>query len=150
MVLLSEQLGVTTTEGDYLKFIYRKQVENDYKIRTKDLAGFFKVNPATATETLQKLAGKRLLKYKRYYGVEFTEKGIAVAQKLLRKHRLLEVLLVNFLKYDAETACKEASTLDYHASQDLINCICRTYGHPDTCPCNKTIFIDEKCRIGSW
>jgi len=142
---LSEQLGVTTTESDYLKFIYRKQVENGYRFGTKDFAGFFKVNPATATETLQKLAGKKLLKYKRYYGVEFTDKGTIVAQKLLRKHRLLEVMLVNFLKYDAEMACKEASRLDYHASQDLINCICRTYGHPETCPCNKTIFRDEKC-----
>lgn len=142
---MSKQLAVTTTEGDYLKFLYRKQVENGFRIGTKDLAGFFKVNQATATETLQKLAGKKLLKYKRYYGVEFTDKGIIVAQKLLRKHRLLEVLLVNFLKYNAETACKEASRLDYHASQDLTNQICRTYGHPETCPCNKSIFRDEKC-----
>ena len=149
VVLLSEQLGVTTTEGNYLKFLYRKQVENGFRIGTKDLAGFFKVNLATATETLQKLAGKKLLKYKRYYGGEFTEKGITVAQNLLRKHRLLEVLLVYFLKYDTETACKEASKLDYYASESFINCICRMYGHPETCPCTKTIFRDEKCRIGS-
>lgn len=146
---MSEQLGVTATEADYLKFIYRKQVEDGHKVGTKMLADFFEVHPATVTETLQKLDGRGFFKYERYYGVEFAEKGIVVAQKLLRKHRLLEVLLVNFLKYDAETACKEASRLDYHASEDLINCICRTYGHPETCPCNKTIFRDEKCRIGS-
>jgi len=142
---LSKQIGVTTTEGNYLKFIYRKQVENGYRVGTKDLASFFKVNPATATETLQKLAGKKLLRYERYYGVKFTQKGITLAQNLLRKHRLLEVLLVNLLKYDAETACEEASTLDYHASQDLINCICWTYGHPEVCPCDKPIFKDMEC-----
>lgn len=138
-------MSITPKEGKYLAFLYRKQVEEGKKVTTTVLAKSFKVNPATITEILQKLAKKKLVEYIRYYGVEVTERGVVEAQKLLRKHRILEVLFVKFLKYDAEKACKEASKIDYYCSEDLINNICRTYEHPDTCPCNKEIFRDSTC-----
>lgn len=128
--------------------MYRKQVEEDERVTTTILAKSFKVNPATATEILQKLAKKKLVKYIRYYGAKLTESGIVEAEKLLRKHRILEVLFVKFLRYDAEKACKEASKIDHYCSEDLINTICRTYGHPEECPCNKKIFRDPACIRG--
>ena len=133
-------------EGKYLKLIYRKQCEESSRVRTTLIARSAGVRPATVTEMLQKLAEKGLLKYIRYHGVRLTEKGIAEARKLLRKHRLLEVLFVRSLNYDAKSACEEASKLDYYASKDLVTTICRTYGHPETCPCNKVIFSDKGCK----
>jgi DtxR family Mn-dependent transcriptional regulator len=143
---LSVKISLTPKEGKYLTFMYRKQVEEGKRATTTILAKSFKVNPATVTETLQKLAKKKLVEYTRYYGAKLTERGIVEAQKLLRKHRILEVLFVKFLKYDAEEACEEASIIDHYCSEDLINAICRTYGHPKKCPCNKIIFGDPKCR----
>jgi DtxR family Mn-dependent transcriptional regulator len=144
--LLSTESRITVNEGKYLKLIYRKQHEESSKIKTTLIAKFFRVRPATVTETLQKLADKNLLRYTRYHGVRLTEKGVAEARKLLRKHRLLEVLFVSFLGYDVQNACDEASKLDYHASEYLVDNICRTYGHPETCPCNKVIFSGERCK----
>lgn len=132
-------------EGKYLKLIYRKQCEEFSRVRTTLIATSTGVRPATVTEMLQKLAEKGLLRYRRYYGVELTEKGTAEARKLLRKHRLLEVLFVKLLNYNAKKACDEASKLDYHSSTDLINAICQTYEHPENCPCNKEIFRDKGC-----
>lgn len=128
--------------------MYRKQVEEDERVTTTILAKSFKVNPATVTETLQKLAKKKLVDYTRYYGAELTERGIVEGQKLLRRHRILEVLFVKFLGYDVENACNEASKIDYYCSRDLINAICRAYRHPDRCPCNKKIFRDPTCKGG--
>jgi len=142
------QTRVTAIENEYMKYLYRRQIEEEYKVGTISLAKFFGVKPATATEVLQKLAERDFLKYTRYYGVEFTEKGKVLAKKLLRKHRILEVLFVNFLKYDSQTACDEASRIDNYVSEELINSICKAYGHPETCPCNKTLFIDEMCMKG--
>ncbi len=136
-------------EGKYLKLIYRKQHEEFSRVKTTLIAKSVRVRPATVTETLQKLAEKNLLKYTRYRGVRLTEKGVAEARKLLRKHRLLEILLVRFLNYDVQRACDEASKLDYHASEELVNNICRTYGHPEACPCNKAIFSSERCKRGN-
>jgi DtxR family Mn-dependent transcriptional regulator len=143
---LSSEVTLAPKEGKYLTFMYKKQVEEDTRVRTTILAKSFKVNPATATEVFQKLAEKKLIEYTRYYGAKLTQTGIAEAQKLLRKHRILEVFFVKFLKYNAAKACAEASIIDHYCSEDLINAICRTYGHPKRCPCNKVIFSNPKCR----
>jgi len=144
---LNGELRVTVNEGKYLKLIYRKQHEESSKVGTNLIAKTVRVQPATVTETLQKLAEKGLLRYKRYYGVELTEEGIAEAKKLLRKHRLLETLFVRLMKYAPTKACNEASRIDYYCSEALANSICSTYGHPAQCPCNKQIYTDPNCRI---
>ncbi len=143
---MSTELKVTENEARYLKLIYREQHEGPGKIRTTAVAKSLGVQPATVTEVLQNLSEKNLLRHRRYRGVELTKEGVAEARKLLRKHRILETLLVDLLNYDPQRACDEASKLDYHASRDLINAICRTYGHPEICPCEKTIFSDSRCK----
>lgn len=143
---MSIELKVTENEARYLKLIYRKQYEAPGKIRTTAVAKSLGVRPATVTEVIQNLSEKNLLRYRRYYGVELTKEGIAEARKLLRKHRILEVLFTDLLNYDAQNACKEASKLDYHFSRALINAICRAYGHPEICPCERAIFSDSKCK----
>lgn len=143
---MNAEVATTPNESRYLMLMYRKQLEEAGRITTTDLARSFKVNPATVTEILQRLAEKNLVEYTRYYGAELTENGIAEARKLLRKHRILEFLFVKFLKYTTEKACEEASTIDHYCSEDLINAICQAYGHPKRCPCDKVIFGDPKCR----
>lgn len=143
---MNAEVATTPNESRYLMLMYRKQLEEGGRITTTDLARSFKVNPATVTEILQKLDEKKLVEYTRYYGAELTENGIAEARKLLRKHRILEFLFVKFLKYPAEKACEEASTIDHYCSEDLINAICQAYRHPKRCPCDKVIFGDPKCR----
>ena len=143
---MNSELRITVNEGKYLKLIYRKQHEEFGMVKTTLIAKSVGVRPATVTEMLQRLAEKNLLEYTRYHGVRLTENGVNEARKLLRKHRLLEVLFVKFLNYDIQKACYEASKLDYHASENLVNTICRTYGHPETCPCNKAIFSSERCK----
>ncbi len=145
---MNVRMSLPLKEGKYLTLMYRKQVEEDKKVTTTILAKSFEVNPATATEILQKLAKKKMVEYTRYYGAKLTKRGIVEAQKLLRKHRILEVLFVKFLKYDVEKACEEASKVDHYCSSDLINAICRVYGHPATCPCDKKIFRDLTCVRG--
>ena len=143
---MGTKLSVTENEAKYLKLIFRKQCEESTKIRTTAVAKSLGVRPGTVTEVIQNLSEKNLLRYRRYHGVELMKEGIAEARKLLRKHRILEVLFTDLLNYDAQNACKEASKLDYQASRDLINAICRAYGHPKICPCEKAIFSDSKCK----
>jgi len=132
-------------EERYLKFIYQKQLEEPGKVRTTVIATSFGVKAATVTEMLQKLSQKGLLRYTRYRGVDLTTKGVTKTQKLLRKHRLLEVLLVRFLNYTFHKACEEATKLEHHVSKKLVNAICQAYDHPDLCPCNKAILKDSEC-----
>lgn len=143
---MNAETRVTENEARYLKLIYRRQTEESTEVRTTEVAKMLKVRPATVTEVMQNLSKKNLLRHKSYHGVELTKEGVKEAQNLLRKHRILETLFSNFLAFDAQKSCEEASKLDYHASMYLINSICRAYGHPKACPCEKTIFSDLKCE----
>ncbi len=143
---MSVRINLAPKEGKYLTFLYRKQVEEEKRVTTTILAKSFRVNPATVTEIFQKLAKKKLVEYTRYYGAKLTERGIVEAERLIRKHRILEVFLVRFLRYDAAKACKEASIIDHYCSEELINAICQAYRHPKRCPCNKTIFSNPDCE----
>ena len=142
---MKADLEITVNEGRYLKFLYRKQREEASQIGTTALAEAFRVKPATVTEMLQKLSEKGLLRYTRYHGADLTEKGIIEAEKLLRKHRILEVLFVRFLNYSSQKACEEATELDHHVSEKLANAVCQAYRHTEVCPCGKTIFKDRIC-----
>ena len=126
-------------------FVFRRQVEERRRVTTTILAKTFSVTAATVTESFHKLSEKKLVEYTPYYGVRLTKKGVATAQKLLRKHRLLETLFVRFMHYNPGTACIEASKIDYYCSDDLTNKICSVYDHPIKCPCNKQIFRDQNC-----
>jgi len=137
---------ITENEARYLKLIYREQRERSSKIRNTPIARSLGVKPATVTEVLQNLSNKNLVRHRRYHDVKLTKTGTTEARKFLRKHRILEVFLMNILNCDVQMACDEASKLDYHASMDLINAICRAYGHPKICPCGNVIFSDPKCK----
>ena len=141
-------MDITENESTYLKFIYRKQNEESDRVKTTKLADYLHVQPATVTETLQKLAEKKFLEYSSYKGVDLTEKGIKTAETLLRRHRLFETFFVKYLGLNTGEACEEALKLDYHATNNLANSICQMLNHPETCPCGKEIFRSEKCKEG--
>ena len=138
--------SLTRKEAEHLVFIYRKQIEGRGRATTTILAREFHVSAAVVTESFHKLAKKKLVEYMPYYGIRLTRKGVAKAQELLRKHRLLETLFVRLMKFTPEEACKEASMIGYYCSEALINRICSTYNHPTQCPCNKQIHVGPYCK----
>ena len=138
--------SLTRKEAEHLVFIYRRQIEDRDRVTTTVLARKFHVSAAAVTESFHKLAKKRLVEYMPYYGTRLTEKGVAKAQELLRKHRLLEILFVRLMKFAPEEACREASKIGYYCSEALIDRICSTYNHPTQCPCNKHIHPGPYCK----
>ncbi len=138
---------LTRAEAKYLLQIMR-MLEEGEKPRTTTLARRLGIKPASVTEILRALGKKGMIEYRRYKELKLTRRGLKVGKNLLRGHRLLEVLFVNFLGYDVKTACQEASRLDYFLSSRLANAICRKYGHPSKCPCGKRIFENTSCRRG--
>lgn len=143
---MDDKTRLTERESKYLKLIYRKQYESSEKIKTSTIAKILNVKPATVTETLKNLGNKNILVHESYHGVKLTQLGISKAHKLLRKHRLLELLFKDKLGYNPQESCEEASKIDYHISEKLTRSICRSYNHPDTCPCDKEIYSDPNCR----
>ena len=99
-----------------------------------------RVKPSSVTEMIQKLVLMGLVKHDPYHRIKLTEKGKKMAVKIVRKHGLLEKLLVDFAGLEATLACDEASRLKL-----LLSDYAAIYNHPKICPCRKPIYVDERC-----
>jgi DtxR family Mn-dependent transcriptional regulator len=94
---------------------------------------------------IQKMAAEGLVYYAPYQGARLSVHGRRVVMQILRSHRLLEKLLVDFLGLDASTACNEASRLELVVTDKVVNSICKAFNHPTVCPCGEPIFSSNDC-----
>src|SRR5512142_1559259 len=85
---------------DYLKTIYELS-PGDGPTSTNQIAERLKVAPASVTGMLKRLAGMEppLVDYHKHHGVQLTDEGLRVSLQILRKHRLLELFMVEILGY---------------------------------------------------
>jgi DtxR family Mn-dependent transcriptional regulator len=112
--------------------------------KTMEVAKRLKNAPASVTEVFQNMALKGLVEYEPYKGVSLTEKGLTVAKKIKRKHRLLEVFLKDLLHINCEKVHSEACKMEHSISDEVGDAICRQLDAPSRCPGGKPIFPCEK------
>ncbi|MHA1409602.1 MAG: metal-dependent transcriptional regulator [Candidatus Odinarchaeia archaeon] len=123
-----------------------KRFEESRKIASnKRLSTKLGLHPSTITELFHKLDRKGLVSYDHHHGVRLTHVGEKLADTLLRKHRLLEKVLVDFLGFEPEQACKSTSYFDKYIPDNVIDSLCAKLNHPKTCPCGKPIVKGENC-----
>ena len=92
-------LVLSSVEENYLKYIFQLGELQNGLVKTNDLAYKLDHSAASVTDMLKKLADKKLVLYKKYYGVSLTKVGLSIAIKIVRKHRLWETFLVKNLKF---------------------------------------------------
>jgi DtxR family Mn-dependent transcriptional regulator len=118
---------------DYLKAISILS-QNGKTVSTTEIAGHFKIAPASVTEMLNKLAKKGYVKYSPYHGARLTRKGYQTAEKIIRKHRLLERFLHDILRIRKDKVHVEACEMEHALSDEAEESLCRFLKHPDRCP----------------
>lgn len=121
------------TIEDYLKALYTLS-RNGKPISTTEIAEHFKIAPASVTEMLKKLSEKGYVKYSPYHGAHLTNKGFQVAEKITRKHRLLERFLHDVLRIKKDKVHLEACEMEHALSDEAEESLCRFLNHPDKCP----------------
>ncbi len=124
---------VTESIEEYTEGIWRLEREAQ-TVGTGEVAQYMSVTPASATTMLKRLAALGLVEHMPYQGVKCTEKGEALAVDLLRKHRLIERLLVDFLELPWDGVHDLACKLEHYVSMDVADRIERALGGPTTCP----------------
>ncbi len=98
------------------------------------LASALGVVPGTATTMVKTLAESGLVHYEPYMGVRLTEAGEKLASLVLRRHRLVELFLVNVLGMSWAEVHDEAERLEHAVSERLIDRIDEMLGRPETDP----------------
>src|SRR5438445_1665600 len=92
------------------------------------------VSRASAGEMLKRLESDGLLERGERKEAILTETGRERAEKVVRKHRLIERWLTDFLGYTGAEAHVHADELGDTFSDDMMERIAEKLGHPDRCP----------------
>ena len=110
----------TSTVEDYLKCILVHQRDEDDLVGMGRIAGHLDVAPGTVTSMMKTLSESGLVAYEPYSGVRLTEAGHKLAVHVLRRHRLLELFLVQVVGLDWSEVHAEAELLEHAVSDRLI------------------------------
>ncbi|MBS1486456.1 MAG: metal-dependent transcriptional regulator [Bacteroidetes bacterium] len=122
------------TEENYLKAIYHLSKEGSEPVLTNDLAKSVRTKAASATDMVKKLAAKKLISYRKYYGANLTTKGKTEALMVIRKHRLWETFLVQALGFMWDEVHEVAEQLEHIHSKRLIEKLDEFLNYPKTDP----------------
>src|ERR671937_916517 len=92
------------------------------------------VSRASAGEMLKRLESDRLIERGEHKEALLTPAGRKRAEKVVRKHRIIERLLTDFMGYTPAEAHVHADALGDTFSDEMVERIEARLGHPDRCP----------------
>ena len=125
----------TSTVEDYLKRIYlEQQLAPDSRVPTGQIAQALGVTPGTATAMIKALSDSRLVDHEPYAGVRLTDAGKKLAVHVVRRHRLVELFLVEVIGMNWSEVHAEAEVLEHAVSDRLVERIDDMLGRPAADP----------------
>ncbi len=107
------------TEENYLKAIFKLSSTEKDGVSTNSIAQEIQTKASSVTDMIKKLSDKKLVKYKKYQGVNLTKKGKEIAVSIVRNHRLWEVFLVEKLNFKWDEVHDLAEELEHVNSKKL-------------------------------
>jgi DtxR family Mn-dependent transcriptional regulator len=126
-------MSQSSTVENYLKAIYQGQLQlppGTRLVSMGQVAGALGITPGTATTMVKALASSGLAEYEPYSGVRLTPAGETLAGLVLRRHRLVELFLVNVMGMSWAEVHEEAEQLEHVVSERLIDRIDEMLGRP--------------------
>src|SRR5918992_2272148 len=100
-------------------------------VRVADMLG---VSRASAGEMMKRLEAEGLVERGEQKEAILTPKGRDVAERVVRKHRIIERLLTDFMGYTPAEAHVQADLLGDTFTDDMVERIEERLGHPERCP----------------
>lgn len=125
--------SLTRSVEDYLKAIYQLSPEGR-PASTSDIAHLLELSPPSVTGMVKRLTEHGLAEHMPYRGVQLTDEGRRAALRMVRRHRLIEAYLVDFLGYSWDTVHEEAERLEHAVSDTLVERMAVALGHPTVDP----------------
>src|SRR4029077_2170116 len=123
----------SSTVENYLKAIYQGQAAltaPERLVPMGQVASAVGVTPGTATTMVKALSESGLAEYEPYSGVRLTRAGQQLAGLVLRRHRLVELFLVQVMGMSWAEVHDEAEQLEHVVSERLIERIDETLARP--------------------
>lgn len=121
---------LSTLAESYLKVIWNSREWTDEPVTTGALATRLGLAPSSVSEAIRKLTDAGLVSHARYGTVELTSAGRRGALGMVRKHRLIETFLVEYLGYGWDQVHDEAEILEHAVSDRFIDLLADRLGNP--------------------
>lgn len=118
---------------EYLAEIYRLQ-EDEPTVSTTSLAERLDVSAPAVPRMLKRLKSAGYVKHIPYQGVELTDHGREEALQELRRHRILEVFLVDVMEFTWDEVHEQADHLGQGLTDKITARMSEMTGHPTRCP----------------
>lgn len=132
---MPDEAQLSVSIQDYLKAIH-DLAQGSVPTSTNDIAERLNVAAASVTGMLKRLASMDppLVDYHKHYGVQLTDAGRQISLQIIRKHRLIELFLVNTLGYAWDEVHEEAERLEHAVSFHFCERLSLLLGEPEFDP----------------
>ncbi len=131
----SDSAHLSEKEEEILEYI-GKISEDDLtrSIKRVNIAKILKCSPALVNKLLKHLEEKGLIHYEKYGEIKLTNKGVQIANSLIRKHRLSEALFVDILGLESSEAHDFACKFEHIIDDKIADRIEEVLNNPSICP----------------
>ena len=144
---------------DYLETILELEKINKVA-RVKDIAEKLDIQRGSVTGALKLLGEKGLINYEPYSYITLTDEGIAIAQKITRRHNILKDFLTRIVQLTPEKSDIMACRMEHTVDETSMTRIVQFIEFIDNCPRTGSEWIDafinycsnrkpefEKCKV---
>jgi DtxR family Mn-dependent transcriptional regulator len=118
---------------EYLEGIYVLQAEG-VTVLSSVLADYLGVSRPTVSQTIARLTSAGYVRFGEGKELLLTDRGLELAESIVRRHRLLERWLTDELGLDWADAHVEAGRLEHAVSPLVEERLMERLGRPTTCP----------------
>src|SRR3989338_9727373 len=116
-------MKISENSEEYLELLWMLEEEGVKKVKISDIARRLKISAPSVVEMLWKLKKACLVEYGKKSGARLTKKGRSMGKRIVRNHRIAELLLTDILnvKLDEKATCG----IEHHISDDISRAVCR-------------------------
>ncbi|MFW3559295.1 metal-dependent transcriptional regulator [Staphylococcus caprae] len=136
---------LTEEKEDYLKAILTNDGDVSF-VSNKQLSQFLNIKPPSVSEMIGRLEKEGYVETKHYKGARLTEAGLNQTLDIIKRHRLLELFLIEILHYNWEEVHQEAEILEHRISELFVERLDKTLNYPETCPHGGVIPRDHQYK----
>jgi DtxR family Mn-dependent transcriptional regulator len=139
---MSKTISLSASLEDYIEAI--AHIVHEKKVaRGKEIAKRLKVSRASVTEALRALSKKGLVNYEPYEVITLTQKGLAVAEDVIRRHEALKDFFVKVLSIDDTIAEESACRIEHATPPEVIDRLIRFVKFLEVCTCGGTDLVKD-------
>lgn len=126
-------MNLTVSKENYLKTIAETELEGEVVI-SASLARSLGVSPPAVTAGLQRLRRDGMIRTSKGGSLSLTDAGRAIADRVLRRHHLIERMLTEMFAMEWYKVHDEAERLEHAVSEDFEARLIAVLGDSKPCP----------------